>query len=171
MYKKLSLFACTALLIIAGLPEPIVSQASRPEKTAYQAHAQKQKLDVDGTLKDIACRYEIDWKHLKAICTIESNCDSTAIGDTGKALGAFQIHTGHNPEVTSEQAFDFRWSAEWTAKRLVSHGYLEQFISRSIAKHNGSWKNPKVQRYVQKIRKVYHREKKKELNDIRSNSA
>lgn len=158
-------------LTVAGTAESIGTRAIQPEKTVAYAQMEKQKPDFDKILKDIGCRYGIDWKHLKAICTIESNCDSTAVGDKGKALGAFQIHIGYNPEVTSGQAFDFAWSAEWTAKRLVSYGYLEQLISMSIAKHNGSWKNPKVQQYVQKIRKVYHREKKKELNDIRSNSA
>lgn len=171
MLKNLLFIMAVTSLTVADVTEDIDTSVIQPEKTAVHAQTEEQKPDFDKILKDISYRYGIDWKHLKAICTIESNCDPIAVGDKGRALGAFQIHIGHNPEVTPEQAFDFAWSAEWTANRLVRHGYLEQFISRSIAKHNGSWENPKVQRYVQKIRKAYHREKRKELKDVRQNSA
>lgn len=63
------------------------------------------------------------------------NCLSS--GDSGKAIGCFQIHLGYHPEITVKQAQDPFWAATWTAKRLVSKGY-PKYRSASIMSHNGT---------------------------------
>jgi hypothetical protein len=90
-------------------------------------------------------------KMVRAICTIESNCNSDRIGDNGQSYGAFQIHLPSHPNITKEQAMDYEWAKQWT----INHGkkYLDNpalFFKNhnGIAKTSNGW-------YVERAMTVY----------------
>lgn len=80
----------------------------------------------------------------------ESKFDFKARGDSGKAIGAFQIHLGYHPEIKIEQAEDPYWAADWTIKRLLANGY-PKYRSISIMKHNGTPGTKTTLEYLRKI--------------------
>ena len=95
---------------------------------------------VEGTARDL----KINPAHLLAMCIQEGSvpnsdgnfyaCDPTAVGDNGKALGAFQIHTGYH-DISEANAKHIYYSARWTAERLLRKGYLRN-NERAIRCHN-----------------------------------
>lgn len=90
-------------------------------------------------------------KMVRAICTVESNCDSTRIGDGGISHGAFQINLKVHTNVTYEQAHDYQFAKQWT----INHGkkYLNN-PAMFFKNHNGIAKQTN-QWYVDKCLKVY----------------
>lgn len=133
--------------LVSTQPVSVVSETEGNAHTVYPVTP-----ETAGTLKKIASKYDIDWKILYAICKKESNCNSERVGDGGKSLGAFQIHTGYHPTITKEQATDFSWSAEWTAKRLKRYAYLGE--SEMIRSHNGLVPNNANGYYVEDVYKI-----------------
>ena len=110
----------------------------------------------DEILKRIGEKYGIDWKILKTICIKESQCNPNRIGDNGQSYGAFQIHLPSHPEVTKEQAMDFEWSAEWTAKRIIDlkKRYPNANLRLIFKNHNGLGKKYNNW-YVEDCLKIY----------------
>lgn len=106
-------------------------------------------LSIEETIQKIAKEYNFNWKILYAICLKESNCNSEAIGDEGKALGYYQIHYRMH-KVSEKEAKDLQFSTEWTLKRLLKHSHLGEY--EMIRSHNGlvSWNNY----YVEDVYKI-----------------
>ena len=106
----------------------IAETASSTAKT----HSLPDSLDV---LYKIEQETGVSAKHLYAICMVESRCYSDVVGDSGKAIGAFQIRYDYNPE-SKGMANDFEWSARWTANYLLKNGYKDD-VWRAVVCHNG----------------------------------
>jgi len=100
-------------------------------------------------IKDLAFKYKIDWKIVRAICDVESNCSSQRVGDGGKSFGAYQIYSVAHPNISKTQATDFKWATEWTIKRLKKHEHLGR--DEMIRSHNGLVKSKSNQWYVNKV--------------------
>ena len=103
-------------------------------------------------VKSVASKYDMDWRILWAVCKVESNCNSDRIGDSGNSYGAFQINLPSHPNITKEQAFDFKWSADWTAKRLKNNEWRGR--DEMIRSHNGIGKKTN-QWYVSRVLEEY----------------
>lgn len=69
-------------------------------------------------IEKAAKKYDVDEKVMLALAKCESQMGKMMVGDHGQSYGLFQIHLGYHPEITKEQAMDFEWSAEWTAKQI-----------------------------------------------------
>ena len=84
--------------------------------------------------------YEINNAFLNKLAQIESDNNPTAVGDSSKALGIYQMHKGAwddackrngvKWEFNRTNAFDVgrstmvvRWHLAWLAERLEAHGY------------------------------------------------
>lgn len=94
-------------------------------------------------------------KDLKALCTLETNCNPERIGDGGKSYGLYQIHRGYHPDITIEQAKDIEWSTQWTLNRLKYYGYDDSARrDYAIMKHNGTPGTPKTLAYLAKFKKI-----------------
>lgn len=81
-------------------------------------------------------------KLLRAICLVESNCDSNRIGDGGNSYGAFQIHLPSHPDITKEQAMNYTWAKDWTlnhCKKYVNDPALFAKCHNGIAKTTNQW--------------------------------
>ena len=99
-------------------------------------------------VKSVADKYDIDWRILWAVCKVESNCNSDRVGDNGSSFGAFQINLPSHPNITKEQAFDFKWSADWTAKHCLK--YKDDAGMFGVC-HNGIGKYPRNTWYAERI--------------------
>lgn len=112
------------------------------DNVRYVRWLKKDMLElVTGTAKD----FGQNPNHLLGICLQEGTefvdgyafaCSPTAVGDNGHALGAFQIHTGINTDVSKEDAKHAYYSARWTAERLQRKGYATN-PKRAVQCHNG----------------------------------
>jgi hypothetical protein len=94
------------------------------------------------TLKKVAKEEGVDWKLLQAICLTESNCHSDRVGDGGTSYGAFQIHLPVHSNISKNQAFDFEWSARWTArhgKQFADNPPMFCKAHNGIAKTTNQW--------------------------------
>lgn len=129
-----------------------MAQSASVADTLEVDHASPVQGSVIEVMKKVGQREGIDWKILTAVCIKESHCTADRVGDSGKSLGAFQIHTGYHPEITQKQAFNLEWSAEWTAKRLKRYAYLGE--SEMIRSHNGLVPNNANAYYVTDIYKI-----------------
>ena len=71
---------------------------------------------------------------LLAIAYTESrfNCDS--VGDSGKAIGCYQIWVNLH-KLSVEQAQDFEQAAAWTLNRMISQGY-PTYRTWAVGSHN-----------------------------------
>ena len=109
---------------------------------------------------------------LEAICQVESNCDSNAIGDAGDAIGPFQIHQAYwydavefsnDPYLTTGEYHDcFNYEYAY----LILLEYMNRYASdalnpvnaEKIARiHNGGpkgYKKQSTQKYWQKVKSV-----------------
>ena len=101
-------------------------------------------------LQRVGKRTGVDWKILYGLCKKESDLGRVMVGDNGKALGWFQIHTGYHPEVTVSQAMDLEHAAEWAAEYLIEMGY-DQNKFRALQEYNGSPDNPVTARRARQI--------------------
>lgn len=72
---------------------------------------------VVGTVEKIVCSFDdiykkysayfgIDWKLIKAVALQESNENSEAVGDGGKAIGLMQLWSYHWGDYTRDEMFD-----------------------------------------------------------------
>jgi len=59
-----------------------------------------------------------------AIVDCESKFNPWAIGDNGKSLGLWQIHTGYHKDITPSDCFDVYASTRWAIEKY---------------QHNGNW--------------------------------
>ena len=111
-------------------------------------------------------------KVLEAICQVESNCDSNAIGDAGDAIGPFQIHQAYWYDAIEfsndlylttggyHDCFDYEYAY------LIVLEYMNRYASdalnpvdaEKIARiHNGGPKGHKkqsTQKYWQKVKSI-----------------
>lgn len=101
-------------------------------------------------LKRVGKRTGVDWKILYGLCKKESNLGRVMVGDNGKALGWFQIHTGYHPDVTVSRAMDLEWAAEWAAGYLIKMGYHQNKFN-ALRKYNGSLRNPVTGRRAKQV--------------------
>ena len=157
--NKEYVFENTAVLVnTVKRVEEVKSSSAKPqdangtmvaEKEAVRSASPTASISV---IQKVAEKEGIDWKILYAICKKESNCNTNRIGDSGKSLGAFQIHTGYHPEISKEKATNLEWSAEWTAKRLKRYAYLGE--SEMIRSHNGLIANNANAYYVTDIYEI-----------------
>ena len=93
----------------------------------------------------------VEEKLLKAVCSIESHCDSSRVGDGGKSYGAFQIYLPAHPTITKEQAMDYEWAKSWTlehCKQYVNDPATFFKCHNGIAKTTNQW-------YVDKAMEIY----------------
>jgi len=84
---------------------------------------------VSGTARD----YGMEPNHLLGICLQEGvefhegkayGCSPTAVGDQGRAIGAFQILAKYHG-IPINDAKHLYFSAKWTAERMLRNGYKE----------------------------------------------
>ncbi len=73
-----------------------------------------------------------------------------SVGDSGKSQGAFQIHQGYHPNITTAQAQDPYFSADWTLARMINNDYKTN-SNRAIMKHNGTPNTSKTLAYLNKV--------------------
>jgi hypothetical protein len=131
----------------ANTENPVPVKAISPGEAKGEASP-----DASRTLiQKVAAREGIDWKILYAICKKESNCEDR-IGDGGKSIGPFQIHTGYHPTISPEKAKDLEWSAEWTAKRLKRFAHLGE--KEMVRSHNGLVPNNANAYYVEDVYQI-----------------
>ena len=88
-------------------------------------------------IKRVSREYGIDWKIVYAICLVESNCDTSRVGDNDESYGAFQIHLPSHPEITKERATDFEWSLRWTIEYGLKYAEKPEVFFKN---HNGLYK-------------------------------
>lgn len=81
-------------------------------------------------IKELFCRND-----LLAIAYAESRLNPNAVGDSGYAIGAFQINQLYHPN-TKHIAVAFESSADYTLTRMIRFGYPEQ-RTYAIQCHNG----------------------------------
>ncbi len=127
-------------------PESVKEQGQKFTRVQYSIKGKKYWRDIEtyriDRIKEVAKEMEIFPEDLLAICIQESfNCSDEAVGDGGKAIGSFQIHRGFHSHISVEQARNFDFSLNWTAKRLLAKGYNShnEWQRRvAISRHNGS---------------------------------
>lgn len=122
----------------------VVSLVSSEEKSPVASN-------IDGILQQVGREEGIDWKILKAICLTESGCNYDRIGDNGQSFGAFQINKPSHPNLTTDEAFDFVWSAHWTAKHLKPYA---DNLPLAFKAHNGIGKTTN-QWYIDRCMSYY----------------
>jgi hypothetical protein len=127
------LCVCIWVLVISGVCElfsvrPVsikIAEASETIEIEVSAPVEIEEVsgDVDSILKRVGEKNGVDWKLLKAVCMTESRCNMNldcsiqeGACDGWQSYGAFQIHLPSHPDISAEQANDFEWAAEWTAK-------------------------------------------------------
>jgi hypothetical protein len=125
--------------------------SSRVASNRNEATENDPIVGKDSVLKKVGFEEGVDWKILKAICLTESGCNSDRIGDGGDSWGAFQINKPSHPTLTREQAYDFEWSARWTARHLKPYA---NDISLAFKAHNGIGKTTN-QWYIDRCLKFY----------------
>jgi hypothetical protein len=75
---------------------------------------------------------------LMGMAYAESRFDPCAIGDGGKAQGAFQIwHSLHGKEISKAEILNPYSAAKWTAGRLKKSGFSQGKITLAVQRHNG----------------------------------
>lgn len=136
----------------------VASSATRPEdvvvKAQPEAMTQTDGSGVTAVIQRIAKKHDIDWKLVKAICEVESHCNSDRIGDNGGSYGAYQVSLPHHPDITKEQAQDFEWATEWTIKHCEKYKDNKDLF---FACHNGIGKYPRNQWYVDRANEIYNK--------------
>jgi hypothetical protein len=134
---------------------PVVREMTKEEKKLFDI--KKPMTDKEKIAKNVCFSKGLDqdfcWKDLIAIATKETHLNTEAIGDNGKSFGAYQIHLGYHPDITKQQAKDFKWSTDWVLTRLMSKGY-PKLRSDSIRSHNGSTNNPVTLKYFKDVNEI-----------------
>jgi hypothetical protein len=147
--EKIVVYSSNGSLVSAG--ERDASSGVSGAEMLTDGGGEQSPPSREDTVKEVAAKYAIDWKILWSICTVESNCNPDRIGDSGNSYGAFQIYLPAHPDITKEQAMDFEWAAEWTAK----HGMKYKDSPKLFAKnHNGIGKTTNDW-YVERVMNVY----------------
>ena len=160
MHRVVYAFICIVSLSIGYFG----GQSSWPAKVEIQEQS-------EGDLNAFEQAMELH-RVLEAICQVESNCDSNAIGDAGDAIGPFQIHHAYwydavefssDPYLTTGEyhdCFDYEYAY------LIVLEYMNRYASdaldpvdaEKIARiHNGGPKGHKkqsTQKYWQKVKSV-----------------
>ncbi len=103
---------------------------------------------------------------LDAIAEVESNSDAHAVGDSGRALGAYQIHRSYWKDGTRLLGVDWGYDCakDPTKARQVVRAYLLHYgRDRSLLEkariHNGGprgYRKRATLRYARKIARVLH---------------
>lgn len=94
-------------------------------------------------------------KDLKALCTLETNCNPERVGDGGNSFGLYQIYRPAHPDISVDQAKDIVWSTEWTLNRLRHYGYDDPSTKDyAIMRHNGTAYTPKTLAYLTKFKSI-----------------
>ena len=112
---------------------------------------------------------------LDAICQVESNCDSSAVGDNGNAIGAFQIWRNYwhdactfdpNDDLRLTDGYDSCYNYNYSRKVVIA--YMKRYATErrlgrpvtdaDVARiHNGGpngYKKDATKKYWKKIRKA-----------------
>lgn len=84
---------------------PITSVFDRVENV-MMGTVEKIVCSFDDLYKRYAAYFGIDWKVVKAVVLQESNENSEAVGDNGKAIGLMQLWSYHWGEHTRDEMFD-----------------------------------------------------------------
>lgn len=110
---------------------------------------------------------------LSSIATVESSNNSKAVGDSGKALGIYQLHAEYVADVNRiyktnykhEDAFDAKIAKGIVAKYLAHYGkQYEKTVGKPATAevlariHNGGpngWKKDATIKYWCKVEKIY----------------
>lgn len=72
-------------------------------------------------IREASEKYGVDYDLMRALAICESQMGKYMVGDTNMprpSYGLYQISLHYHPEITVEQAMDYRWSADWTAKQI-----------------------------------------------------
>ena len=160
MHRVVYAFICIVSLSVGYFG----GQSSWPAKVEVQEQS-------EGDLNAFEQAMELH-RVLEAICQVESNCDSNAIGDAGDAIGPFQIHQAYwydavefssDPYLTTGEYHDcFNYEYAY----LIVLEYMNRYASdaldpvdaEKIARiHNGGPKGHKkqsTQKYWQKVKSV-----------------
>jgi len=77
----------------------------------------------------------IEPKHLIALSLQESSLGKFLVGDEGCSHGYFQINLCANPGA-KDVIGNVEAEANWAGDKLISHGYLDGYITLSFAKYN-----------------------------------
>ena len=102
----------------------------------------RREFDPKEVVDDISRKFGISSMDMKFIIEHEGGwpgkeCrQSDIIDKKGKrenSWGPYQINLDHNPRITKEQACDFIWASEWTAKQLSENRF---YLWTSIKNQN-----------------------------------
>lgn len=66
-----------------------------------------------------------------SVAKCESGLRPTAVGDSGKSYGVWQIHLPSHPDITKEQALDPEWATKWAAN-MFAKGYAHRWTCARI---------------------------------------
>ena len=133
-------------------------------------NTQKQTLTIASSLEDSETEVYHRVKLLNAICEVESGCDSTAVGDDKKAIGAYQIWKvywidaiEHDPSIGGEyedcynkeyaEKIIFSYWDRYATKKRLGHEPIDEDLARI---HNGGpngYKKDATLKYWNKIKK------------------
>lgn len=114
---------------------PSQQQKNVTEKVCSDSY-EKHKVDIESYHVPKGLYMTTCYDDLLAIAYHESRFDNNAVGDHGLSHGPFQIYQKVHPNITLEQATDYRWAATWTLERMHGFGYPAQ-RTLSIKAHNG----------------------------------
>jgi RHS repeat-associated protein len=109
------------------------------KKGLQKARANKQALDRVNqnwdTIEKAADKHSVDPALLGAIAIRESQGKATAVQSGGLGRGMFQIDLGAHKNVSTEQAFNVEWSANYAASLLESREdhYDDRGISNEMS--------------------------------------
>lgn len=153
------------ILALGAMGNLIMQDYKPPVELKYRApiaHAQEHEakdfptyeiMEIDSklqTIKRISTEHDMDWKVVKAICDVESNCNSDRVGDNGNSFGAYQIYRPAHPNITHDQACNFEWATEFTVKRLKRHENMGR--EEMIRSHNGLPSDMRNMWYVDRVK-------------------
>lgn len=131
--------------------QKIVITKGKPKQSAQHAQAERlsgqEKLAI---IKNASAKYGIRWQLLAGTSKQESGLGVQMSGDHGRSVGPFHINLPSHPEISYEQAMDWRWSADWSARHLARLGVNKNQIT-ALRKWNGSLKNPKTLVHAKRV--------------------
>lgn len=109
-----------------------------------QRYVRKVLKSTIADIAEVAKEYDMNQNHLLAICLKEGvefhsgqawACSPTAVGDNGRAIGAFQILAKYHG-MPVDDAKNIIASARWTAERMLRYGYRDN-PKYAMMSHNG----------------------------------
>jgi murein DD-endopeptidase MepM/ murein hydrolase activator NlpD len=82
--------------------------------------------DVNSILKQVAGKYNLDWRALASVANAESGLNPSNVGDNGTSFGLFQLHQGgalgNMPTSRARRYLDARTNAEFAARQMSGMG-------------------------------------------------